>query len=75
MAALEGGGVQLFERGPRGARLTQPGETLFSRAEVALDRLDLADADVATRRRIPQFLRSDNSPPRAVHARALERSI
>jgi len=48
MAALEReSGTQLFERGPRGARLTQSGEVLLAHAEVALDRLDGAEAELA----------------------------
>ncbi len=48
MAALEQeSGTQLFDRGPRGARLTQSGEVLLAHAEVALDRLDHAEAELA----------------------------
>jgi DNA-binding transcriptional LysR family regulator len=48
MAALEQeAGTQLFERGPRGARLTQSGQVLLAHAEVALDRLDRAGAEMA----------------------------
>ncbi len=48
MAALEQeAGTQLFERGPRGARLTQPGQVLLAHAEVALDRLYRAEAEMA----------------------------
>ncbi len=48
MAALEReSGTQLFERGPRGARLTQSGEVLLTHAKVALDRLDRAEAELS----------------------------
>jgi molybdate transport repressor ModE-like protein len=48
MAALEReAGTQLFERGPRGARLTHSGQVLLAHAEVALGRLDRAEAELA----------------------------
>lgn len=40
-------GVQLFERTASGARLTGPGRVLLGHAEVALDRLDRAEAELA----------------------------
>ncbi len=48
MAALEReAGTQLFERGPRGARLTHSRQVLLAHAEVALGRLDRAEAELA----------------------------
>ncbi len=48
MAALEReAGTQLFDRGRRGTRLTHSGEILLAHAEVALERLDRADAELA----------------------------
>ncbi len=49
MAALEReAGTQLFERGPRGARLTQSGQVLLDHAEVLLARLERAEGELAT---------------------------
>ncbi len=48
MAALEReSGALLFERMPRGVRLTPAGEMLLSHAELALDRIAQAEADLA----------------------------
>lgn len=48
MSALEReAGTQLFERGPRGARLTHSGEVLLAHAEAALARVDHAEAELA----------------------------
>lgn len=48
MAALEReAGTQLFDRGPRGARLTQSGEVLLAHAQITLDQLDRAEAEIA----------------------------
>ncbi len=48
MAALEREvGTQLFDRGPRGARLTHSGGVLLAHAEVALDRLERAAVELA----------------------------
>lgn len=40
-------GAHLFERGPRGTRLTQAGQVLLAHAEVALARLDQAEGELA----------------------------
>jgi len=48
MAALEReAGTPLFERRPRGARLTDAGRALLAHAELVLERLDRAEGEVA----------------------------
>ncbi len=48
MKALEQeAGIQLFERGPRGARLTQAGQVMLEHTQVALEQLDRGQAELA----------------------------
>lgn len=41
-------GAQLFDRGPRGARLTQAGESLLTHAELVIEQLDRAEAELSS---------------------------